>query len=160
VSDADLLHVEINGRLATESQVQRFYKRANERYAELWREAGRSGPPNPPFQHSAHLNMGDVLEARWTSKRSMTQGKIYRLGHPGESVGIRITGSGNIVAFDSPKWWIQKRIDASEKVLKRNQQRLGLPYDGYPSSVNPQKSWQQWWYHRYDPRQFLGLPNE
>lgn len=90
----------------------------------------------------------------------MTMGRIYKLGHPGESVAIRINGAGNVVVFDSPKWWIQKRIDASEEVLRRNQARLGMEPTGYPASVNPKKSWHRWQIHRYDPRQFLGLPNE
>lgn len=159
VSDADLLHLEINGRLLNESEVRQFARAANQRYIQAWRAAGRSGAPNPPFQHSAHLNMADVLEARWKNSNSMTQGTIYKLGHPGESVGIRINGAGNVVVFDSPRWWIQKHIDTQEQRLRAIQKDLKLSYDGYPTRLDESKSWHKWMLYRFDPRQYLGLPN-
>jgi hypothetical protein len=114
--------------------------------------------PNPPFQHGAHINMArqfGVLEGG----SYINQEYLYKVGHPGDSVTIRVGGDGNIVAHDTPRWVAQRKLDQYEKILVNRQLMTGSSPIGWGPTKDKDKDWSKWSIQRYHPKALLGFDN-
>jgi RHS repeat-associated protein len=141
VSDADILHLEVNGRPATLKEIQKFTTTANRNYTKLWNQRGLGVlgvPANPPFQHGSHLSMGQMYE--WGGK---VDGKyIASVGHPEDSFTIRIRGDGNVLAYDTPRWKTHQDIMRMGAVLQNRMVTQGVPPLTFPgNNLWPGKNW-------------------
>lgn len=141
VSDADILHVEVNGRPATLKEVQKFTASANRNYTKLWNQRGLGAigvPANPPFQHGSHLGMAQMYE-----RGGKVNGQyIGSVGHPDESFTIRIRGDGNVLAYDTPRWKTHQDIMRMGGVLQNRMLAQGVPPLTFPgNNLWPGKNW-------------------
>ena len=79
---------------------------------------------------------------------------IGAVGHPGDSITIRMLGNGNIVAYETPRYWTHQKIVEYGNVLKIKQQEAGFePAVGWPAGSGDW--WHEWWYYKYVPRKML-----
>jgi hypothetical protein len=141
VSDADILHVEIQGRPATVKEVQKFTASANRNYSKLWNQRGLGTlgvPANPPFQHGSHLSMAQMYD-----KGGKVNGAYIRgVGHPGDSFTIRVTGNGNVLSYDTPRWKTHQDVLRMGAVLRNKLNAQGTHALAFPGSTSwPGQSW-------------------
>ena len=141
VSDADILHVEVNGRPATLKEIQKFTASANRNYTKLWNQRGLGVvgvPSNPPFQHGSHLSMSQMY--KWGGK--VDGNYIAAVGHPDDSFTIRIRGDGNVLAYDTPRWKTHQDIMRMGAVLQNRMVTQGVPPLTFPgNNLWPGKNW-------------------
>jgi hypothetical protein len=144
-SDMDLFHVEINGRNATPLESERFFKRANEIYERKWIAAGKASPriegglcrpPNPPFQHGTHLDLAKEWGNR-IGNEFIDNTYIAKTGHPGDCITIRRDGSGNLLVHDTPRWWINDKLEEYGRLLSNRQFTLEYRITGTELRVTP-----------------------
>jgi RHS repeat-associated protein len=164
-SDADLFAIEINGRPARPAETERFFNRANKLYSEKWQNTvigdkavagGRAATPNPPFQHGAHIDMARQ-HGTMVGDAFINDNYLYKVGHPGDTVTIRVGGDGNILAHDTPRWLMQRKLDQYESVLSNRQFMSGSNPVGWGPTKDKSKDWYQWSVHRYHPKALLGF---
>ena len=141
VSDADILHVEIQGRPATVKEVQKFTASANRNYSKLWNQRGLGTlgvPANPPFQHGSHLSMAQMYD-----KGGKVNGAYIRgVGHPGDSFTIRVAGNGNVLSYDTPRWKTHQDVLRMGAVLRNKLNAQGTHALAFPGSTSwPGQSW-------------------
>lgn len=165
-SDMDLLHIEINGRNASPLETERVFKRANEIYERKWIAAGKASPridggicrpPNPPFQHGAQLDLAWEWGKR-VGNDLIDNNYISKVGHPGDCITVRRDGSGNILARDTPRWWINDKITEYGHILANRQFAAGQDSMGWPRAIGNARDWDQWWYYRFSPQRAFGTP--
>lgn len=145
VSDLDLVDIHIGGRRATAAEARRVIHDANRRFAQLWKAAGRRGIPAVPFRHGTHFGMvdefGTILDNRPGSLTRIDSEMLAKIGHPGDSITLRIGGKGNIVAYETPRWKVHQQIVELEGALKEGQHRIGEKAIGWPDAVHPKDNW-------------------
>jgi RHS repeat-associated protein len=135
--DLDLFSMKVNGRRATPAEVNRFITRANINYAKMWRKAGNTGVPNVPFRHGAHFHLADMY-GQSSGGKIVDNKLIKKIGHPGDTVSIRIDGFGRVSAYSTPRSQIRAEILESEVILKALQREDYGLRGGFP------KNWHTW----------------
>jgi RHS repeat-associated protein len=129
--DLDIFSMKIGGRRATPAEVNKFITRANLNYAKMWRKAGNVGVPNVPFRHGAHFHLGDMYGQR-SGGKMVDYKTIEKIGHPGDTVTIRIDRDGQISSYQTPRGQIDREIYESEVILKGIQEANGEIPVGFP----------------------------
>ncbi len=161
VSDLDILHLEINGKMASHKDAMKLFGDINREYKKLFRaKHGLGIPINPPIQHGYHTGMPLIASMR--HKQAFSAGKykffdrpggkvglwqqknkyidtdfINQVKHPGDSFSFHSTPDV-IKVYDTPKWQTHKDILESEKVLKWQQMKNFMWPTGYGAN------WHQW----------------
>jgi hypothetical protein len=136
--DLDIFSMKIGGRRATPAEVNRFITRANLNYAKMWRKAGNVGVPNVPFRHGAHAHLADMYQQR-SGGKMVDYKTIEKIGHPGDTVTIRVDRDGQITSYQTPRSQIDYEIHESEVILKANQEARGEIPVGFP--LNWHNAW-------------------
>jgi RHS repeat-associated protein len=143
VSDVDALHVEINGRMASISEMRQLFGDVNREYARLFRaKYGRGKRVNPPFQHDAQAHLGQQLGSRIGTKISKSgiidMDYISKVGHPGDAFIIEFSGKRGGRTFATRNLSRDEVDDIllrGEELLKDSQRALGEPHaSGWPPS--------------------------
>lgn len=136
--DLDIFSMKIGGRRATPAEVNKFITRANLNYAKMWRKAGNTGVPNVPFRHGAHFHLADMYKQR-SGGKMVDYKTIEKIGHPGDTVTIRIDRDGQITSYQTPRNQIDREIYESEVILKGIQEANGEIPVGFP--LNWHNAW-------------------
>jgi hypothetical protein len=133
-SDLDALHLSINGRMASHEESLDLFRDINREYGKLFREAfeGTGKKVNAPFQHGAHTGMVHLYGKNFLGK-TLDDGYLAEVGHPGDSFTISFTKEGNgLSAFDTPRSQTHADILEAESILKQKQMEMGRVPQGFP----------------------------
>ena len=67
---------------------------------------------------------------------------IAAVGHPGDSVTIRLSGNGNVLAYDTPRWRTHMDLVRMGEVLNNKASAQGVPGMGQPQGMSwPGRDW-------------------